>query len=300
MGKQFILFFSFFCMLTSFALLAQPFSEENGTSFNNVNQQIEQRWLEFQKDRQFKTFEAGKSDALLKEEFDEIVKIRETVCSGPCFDPALGLILDDLVRMAGCAAFKFNNTTCYFNASTMYLNGKNYISCEGPRLKDVPNFFKLLEDLNTTYLVRLTNSYEGMVNKCYPYWEGLVSESLNGADYLNIPTGDGYYKLRTFTLDSWNDSKGIDPEELLRFILGIKAATKEHDGLMVVHCSGGVGRTGTFFGALAIIDAIDKKTPFSIEEIVYRLSLQRIHSVAKFDQYLTLYRLAEIYLDRQI
>ncbi len=57
----------------------------------------------------------------------------------------------------------------------------------------------------------------------------------------------------------------------------------------------GVGRTGTFLAALTIVDAIDKQSSFSIEEIVYRLSLQRVHSVCKASQYITLYRMAESY-----
>ncbi|MEI6531490.1 MAG: protein-tyrosine phosphatase family protein, partial [Chlamydiota bacterium] len=79
-------------------------------------------------------------------------------------------------------------------------------------------------------------------------------------------------------------------------VLKVRKAVREKDGLLAIHCSSGVGRTGTFMAALAIVDAIDKREPFSIEELVCRLSLQRFHSVGKPSQYITLHRLAEEYV----
>ena len=59
-----------------------------------------------------------------------------------------------------------------------------------------------------------------------------------------------------------------------------------------------MGRTGTFLAALAILDAIDTAESFSIQEIVYRLSLQRIYAVSTPGQYITLHRMAEYYLSK--
>src|SRR5262249_10572397 len=158
----------------------------------------------------------------------------------------------------------------------IFLGDKSYIACEGPRSKDVAAFFQLLTNQGITHLVRVTGIYEGWTNKCHPYWEGNLTES-NGNAYLNIPKDGGEYSVQAFHMDHWRDRMGIDPDELFAMVCQVRKGLNEADGLLAVHCSGGVGRTGTFLAAIAIVDAIEKGLPFSIEEIVYRLSLQRIN-----------------------
>jgi receptor-type tyrosine-protein phosphatase V len=240
----------------------------------------------------------GKSDASLQEEFEEIRKTRESMWSTPDYEVSQPLILGDLVRAPGCAAFAFNNTVPSYNASTMYVKDRRCIACEGPRSKDISSFFKLLSSHRVTHLVRLTDSHEGETKKCHPYWEGLMGES-DGASYLNIPTESGVYPVRAFDMAHWRDNQGVDPDQLLALVLQVRQELQDSNGFLAVHCSAGVGRTGTFLAALAVVDAIDRKEPFSIEEIVYRLSLQRVHSVGKPGQYITLHRLAENYLKQK-
>jgi protein tyrosine phosphatase len=59
----------------------------------------------------------------------------------------------------------------------------------------------------------------------------------------------------------------------------------------VVHCSAGIGRTGTL---LAIIDALriieaDPNSKISIFNLVYNLRLHRFGSVQTFEQYQFIY-----------
>ena len=309
MLKKFILFQLIICVfcislkaspsLSSYADISISSQQEIGEQFKTVRDQIEQRWDAFQKNRKFKLFEIGKPDAALAEEFAIILKIREYIWTTPGFEVAEHLIINNLVRAPGCVAFDFNNTVPNFNASTICLKDKIYFACEGPRSKDIPSFFKLLTTHRVTHLVRLTAPYEGETKKCHPYWEGLLTESSDGAGYLNIPMDTGIYSIRAFKLVDWRDHHGIDPDQLLALVLRVRGELRDTESLLAVHCSAGVGRTGTFLAALAIVDAIDGKEPFSIEEIVFRLSLQRVHSVAKLDQYITLHRLAENYLKKR-
>lgn len=282
-----------FLILSVFSLQASP-----PESYASVKTQAENRWQAFQADREFKEFKAGKSDAKLKEEFEDIHKTRLSLWTTSGYEFAQNLITEDLIRAPGCIAFDFNNTVSYYNASTICLGDRCYIACEGPRSKDISKFFNLLISQHVTHLVRLTSSYEAWAKKCHPYWDGLIKES-NDHAYLNIPTATGVYSVQAFYMDCWRDHHGVNPEELLALALQVREELNKDDGLLVVHCSAGVGRTGTFLASLAVIDAIDKGLPFSIEEIVYRLSLQRVHSVAKFGQYITLHRLAEAYLNQK-
>lgn len=271
---------------------------ERSERYISAKGQAENLWNAFQANREFKLFEQGKTDQALKEEFEALHKTRTFMWTTAGYEPAQHLIVADLIRAPGCAAFAYNNTVPYYNASTISIGDQHYIACEGPRSKDIPAFFKLLATENVTHLVRLTGSYEAWSKKCHPYWDGFVTES-HGKAYLNVPIDQGVHSVQTFHMDHWRDHHGVDPEELLTLVLQIREGLKKDNGLLAVHCSAGVGRTGTFIAALAVVDAIDRGQPFSIEEIVYRLSLQRVHSVAKFGQYITLHRLAESYLKQK-
>ncbi len=260
-----------------------------------VCEQVENRWSAFQRNREFTLFEPGKPDALLEKEFENISSTRSAVWTTSDYKLAEPLITNDLIRAPGCVAFAYNNTVPDYNASTIYLNGQYHIACEGPRSKDIQKFFNLLTTQQVTHLVRLTDSYEGDIKKCHPYWEGRLTESSDGRQYLNIQTTNGIYSIRAFDMAYWRDNQGVDPEQLLAFVLQVKQELKDSNGSLLVHCSAGVGRTGTFLAASAIVDAIDQGESFSIEEIIYRLSLQRVLSVGKSSQYITLHRLAESY-----
>ncbi|MBS3903165.1 MAG: hypothetical protein KGZ30_02180 [Anaplasmataceae bacterium] len=271
--------------------------EEVREHFRSVKEGIEHRWNLFQSGRAFKPFELGKSNDALKDEFKEIRKTRELTWTTLGYEVGKHLIRNDLVRAPGCVAFDFNNTTPNYNASTMCFGNKHYLACEGPRAKDLSNFFSLLTTHRVTHLVRLTDSYEGEEKKCHPYWEGLLTESPDGTSYLNIPAETGSYTIHAFDMAYWKDNQGVNPNQLLALVLEVREALrKDPSSLLVVHCSAGVGRTGTFLASLEIVDAIDRGDAFSIEEIVYRLSLQRTRCVAKLGQYITLHRLAEAYL----
>jgi len=284
------LLFIFILSLFGLSLNARLLSQEKIEGhFASVNEEIKNRWNGFQADREFKLFEMDRSDDQLSQEFEELKKIRKWIWTTPGYELGEHLIRDDFVRAPHCLSFAFNNTVPNYNASTMYQGGKNYIACEGPRSKDISNFFKLLVSHRVTHLVRLTDSFEGETKKCHPYWEGHSSDG-----WLRVPTETGVYPIRSFDMAYWKDNEGVDPKQLLAVVLKVREELKE--GLLLVHCSAGVGRTGTFLASIAIVDAIDQGEPFSIEEIVYRLSLQRPHSVAKLGQYITLYRLAELYL----
>src|SRR5690348_13679635 len=171
-----------FLTLSTFTLYAS----QSGP-YTIVKKEIENKWEAFQKGRKFKEFRPGRTDAELQEEFENIRTTRRAIWKTEGYELSQALIDSDLVRVHCGAAFSYNNTVPYYNASTIYIGDNCYIACEGPRSKDVPAFFKFLTTQKVTHLVRVTGIYEGWKNKCHPYWDGCVMES-HGNAYLNIPT----------------------------------------------------------------------------------------------------------------
>lgn len=274
--------------------------------FADAARGFRERWALFAKGKSFIDFQLERDESSLEAEFKNICYMRRAAWfinphepikeSTTDFGVAPTLLFADGARSRNCMAFAYNHTNTNYNASIIHLGGQRYIACEGPRKQDVDNFFRTLMAYKVTHLVRLTCAREGDESKCHPYWEGL-HESDGSITTLNIPISRGFsYPIRIFDMEGWRDNQGVDPKELLAFALNVRKAVREKNGLLAIHCSAGVGRTGTFMAALAILDAIDKREPFSIEEITCRLSLQRFHSVGGASQYVTLHRLAEEYI----
>ena len=81
----------------------------------------------------------------------------------------------------------------------------------------------------------------------------------------------------------------------------------EGPGQMVgVHCRAGVGRTGLFLAAYALIRDIDQQIAngarvddvrVSVDKVVWELSLQRTFMVTHFSQYTALYQLVNSYTE---
>jgi|GEM_PF-1182633 len=293
MGKKFIMYCRQVCSESTSSV---SFQHEPEMHFNAAKEQIEMRWRDFQSYRTFKPFSPGIPDEVLQKEFENIHETRKKIWETPHYLPAEILLKRDLVRAAPeCAAFSFNNTTPEYNASSLFLKERLYIACEGPRSKDIESFFNLLKSCKITHLVRLTDAFEENIEKCHPYWEKVSREIFDGKHFLNIPDEKTTYAVCTFNLAHWRDNQGIDPNELLALVLQVRKEIAGSEKRLLVHCSAGVGRTGTFLAALKIVDAIDRGECLSIEETVYQLSLQRPHSIGKSSQYITLHRLAEIY-----
>ncbi|MEI6242572.1 MAG: tyrosine-protein phosphatase [Chlamydiota bacterium] len=280
--------------------------EQIAEEFFQAKEGFLDRWEAFRKDKKFIPFQKGKSDEILEKEFCQIQEVRHGVWfTNPCevireptegYDVAKSLLFEDLSRARNCMAFSYNNTTPYYNASTMDIGLFQCIACEGPRVTEVNRFFQMLISYHVTHLVRLTAAKEGDHFKCHSYWEGHLGSDCS---ILQIPVAPNvYYPVQAYSLEDWKDNQGIDPKRLLDLVLQVKNDVPKKRGILAVHCSAGVGRTGTFLAALSIVVAIDRKIPFSIEEIVYKLSLQRIYSVAQKKQYITLHRLAEEYVKR--
>lgn len=207
------------------------------------------------------------------------------------------------------------STTDYINAN--YIFGVDgYIATQGPKKETLLHFFQMsVEQLNAfDNIVCLTNPQEDGTEKTYPYWlkddgtepkvgetihrltEGhlTVEVTLAKAPKLEYGTPEGQHVIRrnfTITLANaladtattkeighwhyvnWPDMGGADPHVL-------KQLVEKLDKHVVIHCSAGVGRTGTLIAIHCFLqeDLMNRDEPLLISDKV-------IQTIQKMRQY---------------
>lgn len=100
-------------------------------------------------------------------------------------------------------------------------------------------------------------------------------------------------KVVHFYFKKWPDH-GVptDPTHLITFIRKVKAEKVPSYSPIVVHCSAGVGRTGTFIGLDIIMQRLKNESKINIYETVKKLRFQRMKMVQTLAQYTFLYTCA--------
>ncbi|XP_039261169.2 receptor-type tyrosine-protein phosphatase epsilon-like isoform X3 [Styela clava] len=163
----------------------------------------------------------------------------------------------------------------YINANYVpgYLQDKKFIACQGPKDTTCADFWRMVWDQKCATIVMVTNLVEAKKPKCHQYWPGddmSEGETAKFGDYVVTLTDvkiRNFFVTRTLKLQHGDESPRIlrqlhytawpdfgvpkNPHELLLFRRRIIAANPPHSGPIVVHCSAGVGRTGTYI----LIDA---------------------------------------------
>ena len=94
-------------------------------------------------------------------------------------------------------------------------------------------------------------------------------------------------EVRQFQFTAWPDhGLPAHPTPLLLFMRRVKAITPADSGPMVIHCSAGVGRTGTFIVIDASLERIKHERSVDVYGHVTCLRAQRNYMVQTEDQYI--------------
>ncbi|XP_056002085.1 uncharacterized protein LOC125663226 isoform X2 [Ostrea edulis] len=201
-------------------------------------------------------------------------------------------------------------STDYINAN--YIDGPNrkkeYIAAQGPRPNTLKDFWTMIWQENVSVIVMLTNLKEGDKIKCSQYWPdrnkhisyGIVSvKMIEEKEYA-------FYVVRKLTVinkelknsrvvthyhyTSWPDHGTPDPLCLVIFHNHVtRTTTNKSDAPTVVHCSAGIGRTGTYI-ALDALSQIGRKTKkVDIAKYIRKMRENRMTMVQTYEQYVTVF-----------
>ncbi|XP_041819608.1 receptor-type tyrosine-protein phosphatase beta [Chelmon rostratus] len=202
----------------------------------------------------------------------------------------------------------------YINAS--YIPGNNYrreyIATQGPLPGTKDDFWRMVWEHGVYNVVMVTQCVEKGRVKCDQYWpadreplyygdlviqmlsESVLPEWTIREFKITSESSSSYPRvLRHFHYTVWPDH-GVpeSTQSLIQFVRTVRdyVDRSPSTGATVVHCSAGVGRTGTFIALDRVLQQLDSKGTIDLYGCVFDLRLHRQHMVQTECQYAFLHQ----------
>ena len=214
------------------------------------------------------------------------------------------------------------NLDNYINAS--YIDGptknefKLFIATQGPLKETIPSFWKMIYNHKIKLVVMLSSSLEEVEGRNEIYWpreketplsfeeNNLFIEFVNKEEIIQDAVIlkkfkiNGEFEVKQMHIICWPDHGMPSDQKLAREIVDtminyMKAERNENKSPIVVHCSAGVGRTGTVIAIYEIVLCLEylkkfnKPLVMNVFNVVRKLREQRYSLVTDTDQYKFIY-----------
>ncbi|XP_021356724.1 receptor-type tyrosine-protein phosphatase mu-like [Mizuhopecten yessoensis] len=201
-------------------------------------------------------------------------------------------------------------STDYINAN--YIDGvrnqKIYIATQGPKTMTLEEFWRMVWQNNCGKIVMLANLVELGKVKCTTYWTGSDGNPLELSLFqvtLQEEVAYAFYTIRKLAVKNkqtkstreisqyhftrWPDHGVPEPFELLQFYKRVRSGRTNHKGPFIVHCSAGIGRTGSFIGLDALL--LEGNTSGEIDVFAYteKMRKDRMNMIQTAEQYAMLH-----------
>ncbi|XP_077975271.1 uncharacterized protein LOC120336019 [Styela clava] len=197
----------------------------------------------------------------------------------------------------------------YINAS--YIHGyetrRKFIASQGPLPVTVNDFWRMVIEQKCAVIIMLTGLMERGKKKCEKYWPDVDRTASYESIFVKtvIEEHVGSYIKRTFEATStdglkqtithfqfttWPDH-GV-PVTTSGFFRLHKAVSEINSSTpVIVHCSAGAGRTGTYIAYDYLLNEVEKESAIDVYECVHTLRKQRVEMVQTADQYIFVHKL---------
>ncbi|NXC60826.1 PTPRV phosphatase, partial [Aleadryas rufinucha] len=200
----------------------------------------------------------------------------------------------------------------YINANFMpgYTSQQEFIATQGPLKKTIEDFWRLVWEQNVCNIIMLTVCMENGRVLCDHYWPSESAPVSYGQVrvHLLMQSSSEEWTIREFKL--WHE--GLQAERLVSHlhytawpdhgipesttsIMTFRELVREHiqstkdAGPTLVHCSAGVGRTGTFIALDRLLQQMKQEKVVDIFGVVYTLRMNRYLMIQTLSQYIFLH-----------
>uniref|UniRef100_A0A383W4E4 Uncharacterized protein n=1 Tax=Tetradesmus obliquus TaxID=3088 RepID=A0A383W4E4_TETOB len=199
-----------------------------------------------------------------------------------------------------------------------------YIATQGPLPTTAGDFWGMVYSLKVPAIVMLTNVNECGVNKCAQYFPAQVgSTSLPGFKLqveqvvpfspdctlrvmrLSSTSSERSHMLCHYHFHAWPDHGTPGSSAGLRAVCRSLSTARESGAPVLVHCSAGIGRTGTFCAVDILLQRLDAwpgcnggagpergevEAALNLPALVHELRRQRMGMVQTLEQYAFVYQ----------
>ncbi|XP_034475504.1 tyrosine-protein phosphatase 10D isoform X1 [Drosophila innubila] len=255
------------------------------------------------------------SDFRFSEEFEDLKNVgRDQACSFadlPCNRPKnrfTNILPYDHSRFK-LQPVDDDDGSDYINAN--YMPGHNspreFIVTQGPLHSTREEFWRMCWESNSRAIVMLTRCFEKGREKCDQYWPidpvpifygDIKVQLMTNSHFLDWSIAEFMVSrncesriMRHFHFTTWPDF-GVPepPQSLVRFVRAFRDRIGTDMRPIIVHCSAGVGRSGTFIALDRILQHINKSDYVDIFGIVFAMRKERVFMVQTEQQYVCIHQ----------
>ncbi len=218
---------------------------------------------------------------------------------------------------------KLEKENDYIHASYVdgYLQRKEFICTQGPLVATTEDFWLMVWQENCGAVVMLCQLLENGRPKCAAYWNPVAGRSFKAGEFV-IDTLDqqsvdlGPHAIRVSTLQlsrrgcpkcrriqhyahlTWPDKgspvEGYPCTQLIdlvrRKLAEPPTSTSTRQTPIVIHCSAGIGRTGTLVAIDICVQRLRTRRRVDVESVVRKIRQQRMQAVQTEEQYVYVHK----------
>ncbi|XP_064407145.1 uncharacterized protein LOC135351979 isoform X2 [Halichondria panicea] len=199
----------------------------------------------------------------------------------------------------------------YINASWIkgYRNDNAYVAAQGPMAATINDFWRMIWENKLPTIVMVTKLVESSREKCARYWPSATGEKMEVGPNIFIllkeiklftdyeirimsitnasELGSSPFLVTHFYYLGWPDH-GVPQyaTSLLGYLRRVRKTHPVSGPPLLVHCSAGVGRTGTFIVLDAMLQRIQEERVVNVYQFVWELRERRCLMVQTKSQYM--------------
>nr|XP_034311646.1 receptor-type tyrosine-protein phosphatase C-like isoform X2 [Crassostrea gigas] len=192
--------------------------------------------------------------------------------------------------------------TDYVNASYIhgFIRENKYIAAQGPFNHETTLlFWEMVWQSDCSKIVMLTNTREQHRTLCVEYWPenedriGRIKIKLE--KYRRLPLiiirtfvlqkGNELRKIKHYQFTGWLQKSGPSNVNAFLQLYNLTQGREEDTRPIIVHCSAGIGRTGTYIAFDCLMDEANETGQLSVVNCILKLRQQRPLMVQTSDEY---------------